>query len=65
VLTTDARLSQCAVGFLGGFVGGLTAMPGVAVAIWYELRGLPKNDQRALVLPFILIMQTFGIGLLF
>jgi uncharacterized membrane protein YfcA len=65
VLTTDARLSRCAVGFLGGFVGGLTAMPGATVAIWCELRGLPKNDQRALVQPFILVMQILGLGLLF
>jgi uncharacterized membrane protein YfcA len=65
VVTTDACLSQCAVGFLGGFVGGLTAMPGATVAIWCELRGLAKNDQRALVQPFILVMQILGIGLLF
>ena len=53
-----------AVGFAGGLVGGLTAMPGALPVIWCELRGLPKEQQRGLVQPYILAMQAFAIALL-
>jgi uncharacterized protein len=53
-----------AVGFAGGLVGGLTAMPGALPMIWCELRGLAKEQQRGLVQPYILAMQMFAIVLL-
>lgn len=53
-----------AVGFIAGAVGGLTAMPGALVVVWCELRGLSKENQRALVQPFIMAIQVFAIGLL-
>jgi uncharacterized protein len=53
-----------AVGFAGGLVGGLTAMPGALPVIWCELRGLPKEQQRGLVQPYIVAMQAFAIALL-
>ena len=34
------------VGFAGGVVGGLTAMPGSLPIIWCDLRGVPKEHQR-------------------
>jgi hypothetical protein len=37
------RLHDAAVGFAGGLVGGLTAMPGAFPTIWCDLRGLPKE----------------------
>jgi uncharacterized protein len=52
------------VGFGGGFVGGLTAMPGALPVIWCELRGIPKERQRAMVQPFILLMQIFAVLML-
>jgi uncharacterized membrane protein YfcA len=52
------------VGFAGGVVGGLTAMPGAMPAIWCDLRGVSKEHQRGVVQPFILIMQVFAIALL-
>jgi uncharacterized protein len=58
------RTTQCAVGFAGGLVGGLTAMPGALPAIWCELRGSTKEQQRGLVQPFIFAMQVFALGLL-
>jgi uncharacterized membrane protein YfcA len=57
-------LVNSAVGFAGGLVGGLTAMPGALPAIWCELRGETKERQRALVQPFILGMQAFAVVLL-
>jgi uncharacterized protein len=41
------------VGFGGGLIGGLTAMPGI-----------PKGEQRGLVQPFIVIMQLIALALL-
>jgi uncharacterized membrane protein YfcA len=51
------------VGFAGGLLGGLTAMPGAVPAIWCDLRGLAKEKQRGLVQPFILGMQVLAISI--
>jgi uncharacterized protein len=40
------------------------AMPGAIPAIWCDIRGMPKRDQRGLVQPFIAIMQLFALALL-
>jgi uncharacterized membrane protein YfcA len=56
--------TRASVGFAGGLVGGLTAMPGALPAIWCGLQGLPKEEQRSLVQPFILGMQGLAIALL-
>jgi len=53
-----------AVGFAGGLIGGLTAMPGALPTIWCDLRGVPKDQQRGLVQPFIAVMQVFALALL-
>lgn len=58
------RLHDALVGFAGGLVGGLTAMPGALPTIWCDLQGLPKEQQRGLVQPFIAIMQIFALALL-
>lgn len=52
------------VGFGGGLVGGLTAMPGALLVVWCELCGMPKERQRAIVQPFILAMQIVAVLLL-
>jgi uncharacterized protein len=52
------------IGFSGGLIGGLTAMPGAIPTIWCDMRGMPKSDQRGLVQPFIAIMQLFALALL-
>ena len=52
------------VGFGSGLVGGLTAMPGALPIIWCECRGVPKERQRAMVQPFILLMQIFAVAML-
>lgn len=45
------------VGFGGGLIGGLTAMPGALPTIWCDLHGVPKQQQRGFVQPFIAAMQ--------
>lgn len=52
------------VGFGGGLIGGLTAMPGALPTIWCDMHGLPKNQQRGLVQPFIAAMQVCALALL-
>lgn len=52
------------VGFGGGLIGGLTAMPGALPTIWCDLHGLPKAQQRGLVQPFIAAMQLFALSLM-
>ena len=52
------------VGFLGGLVGGVTAMPGAVATIWLDLRGVPKDGQRNLVQPYIAMLQLAALALL-
>ena len=58
-------LHDAVVGFGGGLVGGLTAMPGVLPVIWCDLRGMPKDQQRGVVQPYIVAMQLFALALMF
>lgn len=58
------RLQNAVVGFGGGLIGGLTAMPGALPMIWCELRGMPKDQQRGLVQPYITAMQLFALALM-
>jgi uncharacterized membrane protein YfcA len=57
----QSRVRDMAVGFAGGIVGGLTAMPGALPTIWCDLRGLAKDHQRGLVQPFIATMQVVAL----
>jgi uncharacterized protein len=52
------------IGFGGGLIGGLTAMPGALPTIWCDMHGLPKNQQRGLVQPFIAAMQIFALSVM-
>ena len=61
---TTSRHLTALIGFGGGLVGGLTAMPGAIPTIWCDMRGLPKSDQRGLVQPFIATMQVLALALL-
>jgi hypothetical protein len=42
--------------------GGAIAFPGAVPTIWCCLQGLPKERQRGLIQPFILIMQVATIA---
>jgi len=52
------------VGFLGGMLGGFTAFPGAAVVVWSSLRNLPKEQNRAIVQPYIIMSQIYALSLL-
>jgi uncharacterized membrane protein YfcA len=59
------RLRHAVIGFGGGLIGGLTAMPGALPTMWCELRGMPKDQQRGFVQPYIMAMQLFALALMF
>jgi uncharacterized membrane protein YfcA len=57
VIAHGGRVSELAVGFLGGVTGGATAFPGACPTMWCSARGLGKEQQRGIVQPYILTMQ--------
>jgi uncharacterized membrane protein YfcA len=57
-LLSASRWMDTAAGFAGGITGGAIAFPGAFPTIWYSLRGFPKDVQRGVVQPFILVMQV-------
>ncbi|MGY4309523.1 putative membrane protein YfcA [Bradyrhizobium sp. USDA 4369] len=59
-----SRSRTAMVGFGGGVIGGLTAMPGALPTIWCEMHGLAKTDQRGLVQPFIAVMQVSSLAMM-
>lgn len=52
------------IGFGGGLIGGLTAMPGAVPTIWCDMHGMSKTQQRGLVQPFIAAMQIVALALM-
>jgi len=59
-----SRVREAIVGFGGGLIGGLTAMPGALPTIWCDLQGMGKQPQRGLVQPFIAVMQIAAIAVM-
>lgn len=49
------------VGMIGGVIGGFTAFPGAALVVWAGLKNLSKTEQRAVVQPYILVMQVIAL----
>lgn len=49
------------VGVVNGFIGGLTGLGGVLIAIWSQLRGGPKDVQRMLLQPVLLVTQMMSL----
>jgi uncharacterized membrane protein YfcA len=62
--TMDRQARNILIGFGGGLIGGLTAMPGALPTIWCDMHGMPKNQQRGLVQPFIAAMQISALVLM-
>jgi uncharacterized membrane protein YfcA len=60
----SGSIGEGLVGFGGGLIGGLTAMPGALPTIWCDMQGIPKGEQRGLVQPFIVLMQLIALALL-
>ena len=54
------RPAEIAVGMLNGLLGGLTGLAGIVVVIWCQLRGLPKDAQRAIFQPVLFTALAIG-----
>jgi uncharacterized membrane protein YfcA len=48
--------ADIAVGFVNGLLGGLTGLAGIVITIWCNLRGLPKDLQRATFQPVAVVV---------
>lgn len=57
-LLGGGRAADAAVGFAGGFLGGLAGMSGPLPTMWASLRGLGKDDKRALFQSFNTVTLT-------
>lgn len=55
------RLVDGLVGLGGGFMGGFAGLSGLFPTLWAGLRGWPKNTQRGVYQPFVVIMHALGI----
>ncbi|WP_375157560.1 sulfite exporter TauE/SafE family protein [Bradyrhizobium sp. RDT46] len=50
--------ADAAVGFANGLLGGLTGLAGIIITIWCNLRGSPKEVQRATFQPVAVVVFT-------
>lgn len=66
IITGGGRAADAAVGFTGGMLGGMASLSGPAPAIWAQLRGFGKNEQRGVNQPFnmsILLLALISAGI--
>ncbi len=50
------------VGLAGGFMGGFAGLSGLFPTLWVGLREWPKNKQRGVYQPFVLVMHALGLA---
>jgi uncharacterized membrane protein YfcA len=46
--------ADTAIGVLNGILGGMTGLSGPIITVWCQIRGWPRNEQRAIYQPVIL-----------
>ncbi|TAJ37000.1 MAG: sulfite exporter TauE/SafE family protein [Reyranella sp.] len=66
IVTGGGRAADAAVGFTGGVLGGMASLSGPAPAIWAQLRGFGKSEQRGVNQPFnmsILLLALVSAGI--
>ena len=61
VVCRPPLIADVCAGFLGGVTGGAAAFPGAFLSIWCGMKGWDKARQRAVIQPYILIMQIAGL----
>jgi uncharacterized membrane protein YfcA len=57
--------TEVGIGVLNGLLGGLTGLSGLVITIWCQLRGWPKDVQRAIFQPIIFaafVMSAISLG---
>jgi uncharacterized protein len=66
VITGSGRAADAAVGFTGGVLAGVASLSGPAPAIWAQLRGFGKDEQRGINQPFnmgVLLIALVSAGI--
>jgi hypothetical protein len=58
------RLADGAIGWVGGVMGGLAGLSGAVPTVWCQLRGWPKDQQRGVYQPYIVVMQMLALAAL-
>ncbi len=58
-VAAGGRLADAVVGAVGGFMGGIGGFTGVAPTLWCTLRGMAKDEQRAVIQNFNLAALAF------
>lgn len=64
VLDWGGRWADGTVGVAGGFLGGLAGLSGSLPTIWCGFRGWPRDEQRAVYQPFVVLVQGLGLAAL-
>lgn len=59
-VTRGGLPAELGVGVTNGLIGGLTGLGGIAITIWCQLRGGPKDAQRAIFQP--VMFTTFAMS---
>ncbi len=65
IVTGGGRAADAVVGFTGGVMGGMASLSGPAPAIWAQLRGFGKAEQRGVNQPYnmsILLLALVSAG---
>ena len=55
------RAADGVVGFAGGILGGLAGLSGVLPVVWTDVRGLTKEQRRAVVQTFNMAILSFAL----
>lgn len=66
IVTGGGRAADAAVGLIGGVMGGMASLSGPAPAIWAQLRGFGKDEQRGVNQPFnmsVLFLALLSAGI--
>jgi uncharacterized membrane protein YfcA len=50
------------IGFFNGLLGGMTGLGGIIITVWCQLRGWPKDVQRAIFQPVILVAGVMTVA---
>ena len=59
--TWGGRVADAGVGLAGGFLGGLAGLSGALVALWSDIRALPKEPRRSLLQVFNLSITALAL----
>lgn len=60
-ITAGGRFADGTAGMIGGVMAGMAGLSGAIPTIWCTMRGWPKDEQRGVFQPFILVIQCVAL----